>query len=71
MASSDRDKNKAGHQPEDPIGPPRPRWGEPKPKAPIAIALDYKRNGRVAAVASIFRDRQSLLAEVEMERVVA
>jgi NADPH-dependent 2,4-dienoyl-CoA reductase/sulfur reductase-like enzyme/nitrite reductase/ring-hydroxylating ferredoxin subunit len=33
--------------------------------------LRYKRNGRVAAVASIFRDRQSLLAEVEMERVVA
>src|SRR5262245_13976834 len=33
--------------------------------------LRYKRNGRAAAVASIFSDRQSLLAEVEMERVVA
>jgi flagellar biosynthesis protein len=51
MASSDRDKSKhtKGNAtgPEDPIGPPRPRWGEPKPKAPIAIALDYKKGGKL------------------------
>jgi flagellar biosynthesis protein len=57
MASSDRDKGKTGTGksspgkstagPEDPIGPKRPRWTEPRPRAPIAIALDYKREGRV------------------------
>jgi flagellar biosynthesis protein len=51
MASSDRDKGKgsggSSTGPEDPIGPKRPRWGDPKPRAPIAIALDYKREGRV------------------------
>jgi flagellar biosynthesis protein len=50
MASSDRDKSKpGGGKPgtEDPIGPPRPRWGEPRPRAPIAIALDYKKAGTV------------------------
>jgi len=47
MASSDRDKGKdPGTEPADPIGPKRPRWTEPKPRAPIAIALDYKREGR-------------------------
>ena len=43
MASSDQGKGK--DQPEDPIGPPRPRWPEPRAKAPIAIALDYKKSG--------------------------
>src|SRR5262245_30165255 len=51
MASSDRDKGKGkpgpSSTPEDPIGPKRPRWADPKPRAPIAIALDYKREGRV------------------------
>jgi flagellar biosynthesis protein len=51
MASSDRDKGKQGKGsstgPEDPIGPPRPRWGDSKPKAPIAIALDYKKGGKL------------------------
>jgi len=47
MASSDSDKSKQKAGPEDPIGPPRPRWGDPKPKAPIAIALDYKKGGRL------------------------
>ena len=52
MASSDRDKGKqgagqSGAGPEDSVGPRRPRWQEPRAKAPIAIALDYKRNGRV------------------------
>jgi flagellar biosynthesis protein len=52
MASSDRDPGKPSggkhtSQPEDPIGPPRPRWGEPKPRAPIAIALDYKKAGKL------------------------
>jgi flagellar biosynthesis protein len=51
MASSDRDKSKRSPGnatgPEDPIGPPRPRWGEPKPRAPIAVALDYKKGGRL------------------------
>src|SRR3954467_522320 len=47
MASSDRDKGKAGSEPQDSIGPKRPRWADPKPQAPIAIALDYKREGRV------------------------
>ena len=30
--------------------------------------LRYKQNGRVKAVASIFRDRESLLAEIAMEK---
>ena len=55
MASSDRDKSKqpgdkrpgSKLEPEDPIGPPRPRWGDPKPRAPIAIALDYKKGGKL------------------------
>ena len=50
MASSDRDKDKPGRSKpgtEDPIGPKRPRWTEPRAKAPIAIALDYKREGRI------------------------
>jgi flagellar biosynthesis protein len=47
MASSDRDKGKGNTEPEDPIGPPRPRWSEPRKRAPIAIALDYKRGGRM------------------------
>ena len=34
-------------EPEDPIGPRRPRWGESKPRAPIAIALDYKKGGKL------------------------
>ena len=46
MASSDHDK---GKDREDPIGPKRPRWADPKPRAPIAIALDYKREGRADA----------------------
>jgi hypothetical protein len=33
--------------------------------------LRFKRQGRVAAVASIFRDLESLQAEVMMEREVA
>jgi hypothetical protein len=33
--------------------------------------LRFKRNGRVAAVASVFRDLESLEAEVMMEREVA
>jgi hypothetical protein len=33
--------------------------------------LRFKRHGRVTAVASIFRDLQSLQAEVEMERELA
>jgi flagellar biosynthesis protein len=36
-----------GAEPEDPIGPPRPRWGDPKPRAPVAIALDYKKGGKL------------------------
>ena len=54
MASSDRDKGDKGKAKpgsstaqEDPIGPPRPRWGNPRPRAPIAIALDYKKGGRL------------------------
>jgi flagellar biosynthesis protein len=55
MASSDRDKSRqpgdkrpgSKLEPEDPIGPPRPRWGDPKPRAPIAIALDYKKGGKL------------------------
>jgi hypothetical protein len=33
--------------------------------------LRYKRNGRVLAVASIYRDVDSLMAEAEMEREAA
>jgi flagellar biosynthesis protein len=51
MASSDRDKGKQnkGSRPasQDPIGPKGPRWSEPKTKAPIAIALDYKKGGKL------------------------
>jgi flagellar biosynthesis protein len=52
MASSDRDsdkpvRGKSRTEPEDPIGPSRPRWGEPRPRTPIAIALDYKKGGRL------------------------
>jgi flagellar biosynthesis protein len=47
MVSSDRDKGKPNSEPEDPIGPPRPRWGEKRARAPIAIALDYKKGGRL------------------------
>jgi flagellar biosynthesis protein len=57
MASSDRDKRKPtagkpgagkpGTAPEDQVGPRRPRWTEPRQQAPIAIALDYKREGKV------------------------
>ena len=52
MVSSDHDKGKQGPgraptEPEDPIGPPRPRWGDPRPRTPIAIALDYKKDGRL------------------------
>jgi flagellar biosynthesis protein len=38
---------RSSDEPADPIGPRRPRWGEPRPQAPIAIALDYKKNGRL------------------------
>ena len=62
MASSDRDNSKPGGgkpspgrskpgkpsaEPVDPIGPPRPRWGEKRASTPIAIALDYKKDGRL------------------------
>jgi flagellar biosynthesis protein len=56
MASSDRDSGKpAGGkptggkatEPEDPIGPRGPRWAEPRARAPIAIALDYKKGGKL------------------------
>ena len=52
MASSDRDSSKPGtgkpaNETEDPIGPRRPRWAEPRARAPIAIALDYKKAGNV------------------------
>jgi len=48
MASSDRGKGEKGTGPEDQVGAPRPRWSEPRSKkAPIAIALDYKRDGRI------------------------
>ena len=36
MSPSEHDK------PEDEIGPRRARWGERRPKTPLAIALDYK-----------------------------
>jgi hypothetical protein len=36
-----------------------------------AILLRYKRNGRVLAVASIYRDVENLKAEVAMERDTA
>lgn len=46
MAPSSGDKGKPGDQ--DEIGPRRPRWAEPRPKSPIAVALDYKQpDGRV------------------------
>ena len=59
MASSDRDKGKPGPGkstgkpagkptgPEDSVGPRGPRWAEPRVRAPIAIALDYKKGGKL------------------------
>src|SRR5690242_13747825 len=55
MASSDRDKGKLRGKsgtgkstaPVDEIGAPKPRWGEKRPTAPIAIALDYKKGGKL------------------------
>jgi len=63
MASSDRDKGKLGGGkpkpltgkstgpkstgPTDEIGAPKPRWGEKRPRTPIAIALDYKKGGKL------------------------
>jgi flagellar biosynthesis protein len=32
---------------EDPVGPRGPRWAAPRQRAPIAIALDYKKEGRL------------------------
>ena len=50
MAGPDREEGKEAGGSEDPIGPRRPRWPEPRPKSPIAVALDYKRrDGQVDA----------------------
>ncbi|HVO04532.1 MAG TPA: EscU/YscU/HrcU family type III secretion system export apparatus switch protein [Candidatus Cybelea sp.] len=50
MAGSDQDKDSDGAGIEDSIGRKRPRWPEPRPKSPIAVALDYKRpDGRIDA----------------------
>ena len=50
MTPSERDKGKRGEPdhaadstPKDEVGPRHPRWTEPRPKTPIAVALDYKR----------------------------
>ncbi len=43
MAPSNGDKGKSGDQ--DEIGPRQPRWAAPRPKTPIAVALDYKQPG--------------------------
>ena len=54
MAPSSEDKDKKKVNPgdnrgeRDAIGPRQPRWAEPRPKMPIAVALDYKQgDGRV------------------------
>jgi len=43
MASKSGGNSKSGD--EDEVGPRRPRWAEPRPKPPIAVALDYKQPG--------------------------
>ena len=48
-----------------------PAWDEISIDGDVAArdcVLRYKRNGRVVAVASIYRDVESLTAEVTMER---
>jgi len=51
MAPKSGDKSESGG--EDEVGPRRPRWGERRPKSPIAVALDYKQpDGRVDATRS-------------------
>lgn len=50
MAPSSGDKSKSGGRSGDPdeVGPRQPRWAEPRPKSPIAVALDYKQaDGKV------------------------
>jgi flagellar biosynthesis protein len=50
MAPSSGDKSKFGGGSGEPdeVGPRQPRWAEPRPKTPIAVALDYKQtDGRV------------------------
>jgi len=47
MAPSSGDKSKFGDKSgdRDEVGPRQPRWAEPRPKSPIAVALDYKQTG--------------------------
>jgi hypothetical protein len=55
------------------IGPAE-KWDELTIEGDITAKdclLRYKRNGRVLAVSSIYRDVANLAAEVEMERAVA
>jgi flagellar biosynthesis protein len=49
MTPSNGDKGKPGDDKSgDEVGPRLPRWAEPRPKSPIAVALDYKQaDGRV------------------------
>jgi flagellar biosynthesis protein len=50
MAPSDGDKDQKKVNPgdRDEVGPRQPRWAQPRPKTPIAVALDYKQtDGRV------------------------
>jgi len=50
MASStgDKDGKKINASERDEVGPRQPRWPDPRPKTPIAVALDYKQgDGRI------------------------
>jgi flagellar biosynthesis protein len=47
-SAKDRDGKKVNADDRDGVGPRAPRWAEPRPKSPIAVALDYKHgDGRV------------------------
>ena len=50
LSPSEQDKGKGRGtdrrpelEPEDEVGPRRPRWTEPRTRVPVAVALDYKR----------------------------
>jgi flagellar biosynthesis protein len=46
--TGDKDGKKVNAGARDEVGPRQPRWAEPRPKSPIAVALDYKQpDGRV------------------------
>jgi flagellar biosynthesis protein len=49
-SNGDKDPKKVNAGERDEVGPRQPRWPDPRPKTPIAVALDYKQaDGRIDA----------------------